>query len=42
MSVGQWLERPDGYWVLRIENVYISSLDVINRPDEASRDDPNP
>jgi hypothetical protein len=42
MSIGQWLERPDGYWALRTENVQIPAPDVINRPDEAARDDPEP
>lgn len=42
ISLGQWLERPDGYWALRIENVHIPSPDVINRPDKAARDDPEP
>ncbi len=41
MRIGHWLERPDGTWALRIENVQISP-DVINRPDEAARDDPEP
>jgi hypothetical protein len=41
VSLGHWLERPDGTWALRIENVQISP-DVINRPDEAARDDPEP
>jgi hypothetical protein len=42
MSIGQWLDRPDGYWALRSENVQIPAPDVINRPDEAARDDPEP
>ncbi|TCM51396.1 hypothetical protein [Kribbella sp. VKM Ac-2568] len=42
MRIGQWLERADGRWVLRIENVQIPSPDVINRPDEAVHDDPEP
>lgn len=40
IRIGQWLERPDGYWALRIENVRVPSPDVTNRPDEAVRDDP--
>ncbi|MFG1818287.1 hypothetical protein ACGFIF_31295 [Kribbella sp. NPDC049174] len=42
ISIGQWLERSDGNWALRIENVRIPSPDVINRPDEAAHDDPEP
>jgi hypothetical protein len=42
MRIGQWLERANGQWSLRIENVQIPSPDVINRPDEAARDDPEP
>jgi hypothetical protein len=42
INIGEWLERPDGNWVLRIDNVQIPSPDVINRPDEAARDDPEP
>ena len=42
VSIGQWSERADGQWALRIENVQIPSPDVINRPDEAARDDPEP
>jgi hypothetical protein len=42
LSMGQWSQRSDGYWALRIENVQIPSSDVINRPDNAARDDPEP
>jgi hypothetical protein len=42
ISLGQWLERPDGYWTLRIEKVHIPSPEVINRADKAARDDPKP
>jgi hypothetical protein len=42
MRIGHWSERPDGNWVLRIENVQIPSPDVINRPDKAARDNPEP
>ena len=42
INIGEWLERPDGNWALRIDNVLIPSSDVINRPDEAVRDDPEP
>lgn len=36
------MERPDGCWSLRIENVQIPTPDVIHRPDEAGCDDPEP
>ncbi len=42
ISIGQWRERSDGKWALRIESVPIASPDVISRPDEAARDDPEP
>lgn len=42
ISLGHWLQRSDGYWALRIENALIPSLDVIDRPGKAARDDPEP
>ncbi len=42
ISIGQWLERSDGYCALRIGNVPIPSPDAINRPNEAAYDDPEP
>ncbi len=42
ISIGQWLERSDGYWALRIVNVAVPSPDVISRPNEAAHDDPLP
>ena len=42
ISIGQWLERSDGYWALRIGDVSVPSPDVIGRPDEAAHDDPEP
>jgi hypothetical protein len=38
INLGQWLERPNGYWALRIENVLIPSLEAINRPEKGARD----
>ncbi|TCO43581.1 hypothetical protein EV646_112158 [Kribbella antiqua] len=42
ISIGQWLQRSDGNWALRIGNVPIPSPDVISRPNEAVDDDPEP
>jgi hypothetical protein len=42
INIGEWLERPEGNWALRIDNMQIPSPDVINRPDEVARDDPEP
>lgn len=42
ISIGQWLERSDGNWALRIGNVPIPSPDVISRPNAAAHDDPEP
>jgi hypothetical protein len=35
LRIGQWLERPDGYWALRIDNVPAPTGD---RPDKAKHD----
>jgi hypothetical protein len=42
LRIGQWLERSDGYWALRIENVQIPLPHGIDRPDEVALDDPGP
>ncbi len=41
ISIGQWLERSDGYCALRIGNVPIPSPDAINRPPRRPTMTPN-
>lgn len=28
ISIGEWVERPDGYWALRIEGVQVHSARI--------------
>jgi hypothetical protein len=42
IAIGNWTQRPDGHWSLRIDGVPIPQQPSTDHPDEATTGDPTP